>query len=330
MPDQSSSEEIFLSSIKNQLSERKSKLEDAVKFLPDSRNLSQLIKEVDYALERIDKGTYGICEVCKDPIEADRLLADPLLTVCIDHLSEQQQRALELDLEYAGRIQRALLPKKEFESNNWDFAYNYQPTGTVSGDFCDLIQSTDGSLIFLIGDVSGKGVSASLMMSHLHALIHSLLSFNLPINEILQRANRLFCESTLSTNYATMVVGKAFPDGMLNICVAGHNPPFIYKNGKVVQIDATGIPVGMFCESEYSVEEFILEKGDTLLLYTDGLTEATMNGIDYGEERVKKQLAVVSGISAKEMVNNILFEHKLFLKNKKAEDDVTIAVLKKL
>ena len=330
MTTQFNGNEIFLSAIQNQLSERKSRLLKVVKTLPEPENLFRLLKEVDFALERIDKGTYGICEVCKDPIETERLFADPLMTLCIDHLTIQQQRALELDLEYAGRIQRALLPKNDIRTSEWDFSYHYQPAGTVSGDFCDLIKNIDKSLTFLIGDVSGKGVSASLMMSHLHALIHSLLSFDLPIIELLQRANRLFCESTLSMNYATMVVGKAYPEGTLDICVAGHNPPLIFKNDSVISISATGIPVGMFNDTDYGVENLFLEKGDAVLLYTDGLTEATYNGTEYGEQRIMSQFSTLGKLNSRELINSLLFEHKTYLQNSAAADDVTVAVLKRL
>jgi phosphoserine phosphatase RsbU/P len=322
--------EIFLSAIQNQLSERKSRILKVAKTLPQPENLFRLLKEIDFALEKIDNGTYGRCEVCKDPIETERLFADPLMTVCIDHLSDQQQRALELDLEFAGRIQRALLPKNDIRTSEWDFSYYYQPAGTVSGDFCDLIENKDKSLTFIIGDVSGKGVSASLMMSHLHALIHSLISFDLPIIELLQRANRLFCESTLSMNYATMVVGKAYPQGKLDISVAGHNPPLIVKNGNVIAISATGIPVGMFDGTDYGVENFFLERGDALLLYTDGLTEATNNGTEYGEQRIMNQLATLGKLNSRELIKSLLFEHKTYLQNSAAADDVTMAVLKRL
>src|SRR5690606_31155840 len=121
----------------------------------------------------------------------------------------------------------------------------------VSGDFTDIISLNDGSVIFTIGDVSGKGIGASLMMSHLHGLIHSLLSFGLPVNKLVEKANLLFSESTLFSNYATMVLGKAYPDGTIEICVAGHNPPFLVKNGNVEGITATGMPVGLFGNAEY-------------------------------------------------------------------------------
>ena len=184
-------------SLKNHLNERRGRLQETLKYVPDPTKLYSLLQQVDSALERIDGGSYGICDVCHDPIESERLLMDPLLTVCLDHLSHHQQKALEQDLEFAIKIQRNLLPENNLTVNGWNFSYHYSPAGTVSGDFCDFIKLDDESVLFVLGDVSGKGISASLMMSHLHALIRSLLSFNLPANEIVTRVNRLFCESSL-------------------------------------------------------------------------------------------------------------------------------------
>src|SRR6185369_2759205 len=112
-------------------------------------------------------GTYGYCEVCKDPIEADRLLADPILRFCIDHLTPAQQHDLQEDLKLAARIQKGLLPQA-ISFDGWEVCYHYEPAGVVSGDYCDLIPSQSGDLYFVVGDVSGKGVPASMLMAHLH------------------------------------------------------------------------------------------------------------------------------------------------------------------
>jgi sigma-B regulation protein RsbU (phosphoserine phosphatase) len=146
------------------------------------------------------------------------------------------------------KIQRNLLPQNNLNINGWEFCCHYNPAGTVSGDFCDFIKLDDHSVLFVLGDVSGKGISASLMMPHLHALIRSLLSFKILVNEIVTRVNRLFCESTLSTHYATMVFGKANSKGNIELCIAGHNPPLLIKDGSVNPLNATGIPVGLFCQ----------------------------------------------------------------------------------
>jgi sigma-B regulation protein RsbU (phosphoserine phosphatase) len=315
--------------IKNHLAERRERLQETIKYVPDPVKLYNLLQQVDSALERIDNGSYGICEVCHDPVETERLLIDPLLTVCLDHLSHHQRKALEQDLELAIRIQRNLLPENNITINGWEYSYHYSPAGTVSGDFCDFIRLSDEAVLFVLGDVSGKGISASLMMSHLHALIRSLLSFNLPVNEIVTRANRLFCESTLSTHYATMVFGKADKDGNIELCIAGHNPPLLKGEGKVDVLRATGVPVGLFAQSEYELVNVCLQKGNSLILYTDGLTEATANETEYGEERLKQKLLKSQGGSAKNLIDEIISDHRAFLKYARPFDDVTITVIKK-
>jgi len=316
-------------SLKNHLNERRDRLQETIKYVPDPVKLFSLLQQVDSALERIDNGSYGICDVCHDPIETDRLIMDPLLTVCLDHLNHHQRKALEQDLELAIKIQRNLLPENHLTVNGWDFCYHYSPAGTVSGDFCDFIKLDNESVLFVLGDVSGKGISASLMMSHLHALIRSLLSTNLPVNEIVTRVNRLFCESTLSTHYATMVFGKANKTGSIEICIAGHNPPLLIKNGNVDILKATGIPVGLFSQSEYELVKVDLQKGESLILYTDGLTEASVNDIEYGEERLREQLIKSGNSSAKSIIDDIVNDHKSFLKSSLPFDDVTITVMTK-
>ena len=318
-----------LPSLKNHLVERRERLEESLKYVPDPEKLFDLLQQVDSALKRIDTGSYGICDVCHDPIETERLIMDPLLTVCLDHLNNYQKKALEQDLELAIKIQRNLLPQNNLNVKGWNLSYYYSPAGAVSGDFCDFIKLNDDSVLFALGDVSGKGISASLMMSHLHALIRSLLSFDLPVNEIVTRANRLFCESTLSTHYATMVFGKAKNDGQVELCIAGHNPPLLVNNGNVHSLQATGIPVGLFSQSEYDIINIELKKGSSLILYTDGLTEASLNELEYGEERLKEHLLSSSGLTGENLLNSIVSAQKAFVKESPRFDDITISVITK-
>ena len=326
-------ETLQLSSIREQLYLRKDRLNDVIKQMPAHSNLIGLLKQVDSALEKIDHGNYGICEVCHSSVEEERLFIDPLISVCLGCLNEAQQHALESDLEFAAKIQRNLLPKNNQSVSGWEFSYHYSPAGPVSGDFTDIIPLNDDSAIFIIGDVSGKGISASLMMTHLHGLIHSLLSFGLPVNEIVKKANRLFNESTLYTNYATMVIGRAYPGGTIEIAVAGHTPPLLVRNGKVQSIHATGVPVGLFAEAEYDVNTFTLDEGDTLLLYTDGLTESvneSAEGGEYGEQRIIEQLANINGEAPKVLIDELIQNHRAWLKDSKPADDVTVLAVKRM
>jgi sigma-B regulation protein RsbU (phosphoserine phosphatase) len=315
--------------IKEQLVERRGKLQQVINNAQDPAQLSGLLQQVDDALERIGDGTYGICTICHEDIGNENLMVNPLLTICLSHMDRHQLQALQSDLEFAGQIQRGLLPENNVNMNGWDFSYHYRPAGIVSGDFCDMIPVGDDSFAFVLGDVSGKGVSASLMVSHLHALIRSLLSFGLPVIEIVKRANGLFRDSVISSNYATLVFGKASSKGEVELCIAGHNPPLMAHDGKVTHLKATGIPVGLFCDSEYGVHKLQLDKDDFILLYTDGLTEAAVDKVEYGEERLCSQLVNRKSNHPQELINDLLTDHKKFLSNSKPGDDITLAVIRR-
>ena len=200
--------------LRSQLLDRRGRLTTLSASQPGTY-LRDLLSEVDAALERMEGGTFGICEVCSDPVETDRLLADPLCRLCLDHLSERERRALEHDLEMASRIQAGLLPAREVSFPNWQVRTHYHPAGMVSGDYLDLIRSGGDAdeAVFLFGDISGKGVSASLLMASLHAIFRSLAPLGLPLEDLLERANRVFCEHTLPSTYATLVCGRVEAGG---------------------------------------------------------------------------------------------------------------------
>jgi sigma-B regulation protein RsbU (phosphoserine phosphatase) len=198
--------------LRDQLHDRRRKLEAAVQSPYGAGEAARLLREVDTALQRMAAGTFGLCDVCGEPVEADRLDVDPLTQFCLDHLTPPEQRALERDLELAARIQRDLLPATDLQLDGWQVAYRYEPLGPVSGDYCDLI-TTDGIVHFLLGDVAGKGIAAALLMSHLSALLRTLVALGLPMTDLVQRANRMFCESTQPAHYATLVCARAWSSG---------------------------------------------------------------------------------------------------------------------
>jgi phosphoserine phosphatase RsbU/P len=262
-----------------QLVERRQRLEAAIPGSGDAgAHLNHLLQEVDAALVRLDRGSYGLCDACHEPIEPDRLIADPLLRFCLDHLNPSQQRSLEEDLGLAARIQAGLLPRQNFGLHGWQTCYLYRPAGPVSGDYCDVVSGEDGSLYFMLGDVSGKGIAASMLMAHLHAMFRTLISIQLPLQQLVARASRVFCESTLPTHYATLVCGRGLGNGEIEICNAGHLPVLVMEGGDISRIDATGLPVGLFCNEEFTVSRLRLGKGSRILLYTDGVVETRNAG----------------------------------------------------
>jgi phosphoserine phosphatase RsbU/P len=315
--------------LRTELEQRRERLHEALHSPAADVSLSQLLTAVDAALSRIGQGTFGICETCHDSIEAERLLADPLVRFCLDHLTSAEQRALESDLSLAARIQRALLPKPDLAPTGWDVRYHYQPASMVSGDYCDLFE-TDGGLLFMLGDVSGKGVAASILMSHLHATFRSLAEGGLPFDRMVEDANRIFCESTLAGQYATLVVGQVSHDGSVEFVNAGHLPVLHIHGDGVTLKESTGIPIGMFGNTRFPVHRLSPARGDSLFLYTDGLTEARNRaGAEYGLQRIRTLAAGHAGIEPAALLSECLQDLLSFQEGLKQTDDLTLLALRR-
>ena len=320
----------FESAMQTQLINRRQSLEKAALGSPNDAYLSDLLEEVDAALSRLESGTFGICEVCHDPIESERLAADPLIRFCIDHLTPSQQRALEQDLELAARIQLALLPQNNIHHGGWRASYHFEPTGPVSGDYCDLITTKDGGFYFMIGDVSGKGVAAAMLMSHLHALFRALVSVELPLAQIVERASRVFCESTHANQYATLVCGRADKRGSIEICNAGHLPSLLLHGSDCHCLNANGLPLGLFCFEEFSVDRVKMEKGDFLMLLTDGLSEAQdPSGAELGVQALIEIAKRYPVQTALELVQLIVKKAADFRAGVRVKDDLTLLVIER-
>jgi len=229
----------------------------------DGFQLNGLLREVESAIERLtQQETYGVCQVCHDLIGQAAMNADPLARNCLSCFTPEQLRELEQDLDRAWLIQGESLPKQNLKFNGWEVSYHYEPAGPVSGDYCDLVNTESGDLYFLIGDVSGKGIAASLLMSRLHAIFRSLIGAGLAVNELVERANQIFGDTTMRPYYATLVCGKASANGDLEICNAGHCPPLLVSGGEITALPATGLPIGMFCQEKYSATRAKLNPAD--------------------------------------------------------------------
>ncbi len=315
---------------REQLLDRRNKLQSAAAAFDQNAELTRLLAEVDAALARMDAGTYGLCEACREAIEPERLLADPLTRFCLDHLTSGQQRALEEDLELAARIQRNLLPQRGLRSRAWEVAYHYEPAGIVSGDYCDLIGTEEGELYFILGDVSGKGVAASLLMSNLQAMFRALIPVRFSLDELMARASRLFCESTLSTHFATLVVGRASQTGEVELCNAGHLPPLLLQHGAALTLDSTGLPVGVFCDEHFTTIKVQLEQGDALLLYTDGVTETQdASGNMYGIERLVRVMNTPFPPAPEELMGLCVSDLACFRGDGANADDLTLMAIRR-
>lgn len=244
-------------------------------------------------------------------------------------MSSATATAAERDLATAGDLQRMLLPPAELSFGKWKLAHVYEPAGPVSGDYVG-IQSFGQRVYFMLGDVSGKGVSAALLMAQLHAMFRTLIPMGLPVEDLMGRASSLLCASSLPAQYATMVVGYLEPDGEVLISNAGHPPPLVVRGGHRNDVRATGVPLGLFCESRFSTTRLRLSAGEALFAYTDGLSEARdESGTEFGVARIEETVKRASSLQQLDFLAAIRSGHRQFQRASTNADDLTMLVIQR-
>jgi len=318
--------------LRHQLEVRRDRLQESIAEVGAEADLVRLLHEVDAALGRIGGDDYGTCLVCSESVSEGDLLANPLARYCLCDLSPEQQRGLERDLESARRIQGALLPDPDLRSGAWETHSRYEPAGPVSGDYCDVLAAPDavGGVFFALGDVSGKGVGAALLMAHLHAAFRSLLGAGLSLGEIVTRVDRQLLAASIPSHFATLVCGRADDKGRVELVNAGHCLPLVARAGRVEAIAATGTPLGLFGDRPFGVTQVTLAEGDTLVLYSDGLSEARRaDGEEFGQEGIERHLARALRGSARQTVRALRDELEVFLGGASRSDDLTILALRR-
>jgi sigma-B regulation protein RsbU (phosphoserine phosphatase) len=314
--------------LREQLLDRRERLEQARPAIGFDPDFTRLLNEVDAALARFDTGTFGLCVECHDPIEPERLIADPLIRLCLGDLTQKELDRIQDDLQLAAEIQKGLLPKSALSSDFWSVDFAYQPAGIVSGDYVDVIQQ-NGEVYFMLGDVSGKGMAASILMSNLHAMFRALIPLDLPLCDLISRANSLFCESTLANQYATLICGKMNRDGEVEFCNAGHLAPIIVGDSGSVQLESAGLPLGMFCDSSFVSSGAKLKPGETLLLFSDGVTEANNEADEeFGISRLMDSLNGANGSEPTDLLKTSVAAVSEFRGSAVRNDDLTMMALK--
>lgn len=319
-------------SVMLQLRNRKNQLESLVRSVDDPHDILRVLEQVDAVLDRIKTGTYGECSVCHTSIDDEQLEDNPLAEYCLCHLDDAQQTLLGQDLGAAWRIQAALLPCPDLATAYWESHYRYQPHGAVSGDYCDLIPRGD-DLHFVVADVSGKGVAAAIVMSHLSAILRAMIRAGASVPEQLARANGILRESAFDSHYATIVVGKLSPGGEVEMLNAGHCPPLLLQESGVTPLAASGPPVGLLDldEAAHAVQHVEIQPGESLFLYTDGVIEA-MNeeGDDFGLDRLIHAATLLRGAPPRQLVSGALDHLRAFLRSTPRNDDLTALALRRV
>ncbi len=246
---------------------------------------------------------------------------------------EQQAAALEKQrlaqqLRLARLVQQTLLPHEWPEMPGWEIAGHYRPAQAVGGDFYDFLSFKDGRCALVIGDVSDKGIPASLVMAATRSLLRSVAYQFIDPEEVLRRTNRLLLPDLPEGLFVTCLYAVLDPvTGRLTLANAGHNLPFCHGAQGVAEIWATGMPLGWMPDATYEGRELTLEPGDCLLFYSDGLTEALNPAGDlFGVPRLEALLAGIQAGSS-DVIERLLAELADFVGPQGPDDDVTILAL---
>jgi len=287
---------------------------------------------INDCLEKIEEGTFGICEICHEPVDDELLKMDYTSTVCLGHYTEEQLRQLENELELSQVVQRALLPQQPPTIPGISIAGFSRPAQIVSGDYFDFVQFKDGTHGVVMADVSGHGVSAGMLMTSLQTAFHTLVpESNSPL-DVLKRLNHLYIHNIKFTTFVTIFFAKFDPDTRIfTYANAGHNSGYLYRAStrEGIWLQPTGPAIGLMEGFDIGTEQLELKDKDILLLYTDGITEATnAKGEPFGAGRLAKLVQENTDRTAQELANSILLSVSDFADGKSFVDDITITTFK--
>jgi serine phosphatase RsbU (regulator of sigma subunit) len=280
----------------------------------------------------------GAVDYVAKPFNAHELLARINTHLSIDHLrrtlaekNEELARAQKREREMAYRVQAQLIPLTMPEVSGWEFAANWQPAREVSGDFYDFISNKDSQGI-IIADVSGKGMPAALFMASTRSIVRAKATTSLTPAESLTQANSLICADAARGMFVTVFYAEINPEKRLLTYVnCGHNPPYWYRanHRDVSELAPTGSVMGMIPTLQCIQEQIEIGKGDLILLYTDGITEAfNENEQEFGDERLKAIVTSNAQKSPKEILSEIQTQLEIFVGSAPQSDDRTIVLAK--
>jgi sigma-B regulation protein RsbU (phosphoserine phosphatase) len=242
-----------------------------------------------------------------------------------------EKQKLEEDLEIAREIQRNLLPHKIPQFKNFDVVANTVFSKQVGGDYYDVITLDENHFCIAVADVSGKGVSAALMMANLQAFLKTICKQGMKIDDATGLINDLISENTTEGKFITFFWALIDDEKKQILYVnAGHNPPLLIRHGKIIKLDKGGIILGvMKTMIPYISENLQLEQNDLIVLFTDGVSEAmNQNGEEFSDERLEKLSLSLVEKSAFEISNTIQNEVSKFAYGTVQSDDITLMVIK--
>jgi serine phosphatase RsbU (regulator of sigma subunit) len=248
-------------------------------------------------------------------------------------LEERMERErLENELQLASEIQQRFQPSAPPKVDGFDLQGISFPCYEVGGDYYDFINLSDGRMLIALGDVSGKGTAAALLMSSLHAAVHAQAETNLSLVQKINAVNKYLAENTPANRFVTLFAAELNPnDGAINFVNAGHNPPIIvHAGGTVEQLGSGGLPLGIMAGFSYTEGKTQLHPGDVLVLYSDGVSEAqNPAGDEFGIERLSDVIHKHLDKPANRLRDRIEDALSKFADNTPAGDDITFVIVKR-
>jgi len=250
-------------------------------------------------------------------------------------LAEEQleRERLERELQVASEIQQRFQPASAPQVTGYELQGISFPCYEIGGDYYDFIQRTNGNLVVALGDVSGKGTAAALLMSSLHAAVHAQVeSHDAPVKTIMA-INRYLVESIPANRFVTLFYAELNPkDGSLAFLNAGHNPPLIvHAGGTMEQLASGGLPLGIMADADFREGQTKLYAGDVLVIYSDGVSESlNPNGEEFGPTRLYECVARNLDASAAGIRDRIESALTKFSQGTPAADDITLVICKRL
>jgi serine phosphatase RsbU (regulator of sigma subunit) len=236
----------------------------------------------------------------------------------------------EQELKIAGEIQRALQPGRPRVTRSFAAAGAAIACRTIGGDFFDYFDLPDGRLGFALGDVAGKGPPAALLAAMVQGIFTSHVDDGHGPAGTIERVNRVLNGRIVEGRFATLFYAVLSPDGKLVSCNAGNNPPLLVsRDGSVRRLEVGGLPIGPFNDATYGEEITALSPGDTLILYSDGVSDATdANDEAFGEERLLGCVDRACEMEPEKLIEHVLGKVSAFAVDRPQFDDITLLVVR--
>ena len=300
--------------------------------------------EIDYLMDAINEArVHRYITKPWDPFSLKRTVMQDLELFQL----KRENQLLQEQLRIARQVQSRLFPQNLPTIPTLSYSGVCQPAGEVGGDYYDILKLSQEQFCLAVGDISGKGISAALLMASLQALLRSHASQTIQnLSTVITEMNKLLCNMTEDSRFATLFCAVYnSTTRQLTYVNAGHNPPLLFRSvskkvssttaypekgtNRITRLEGSGTVLGMFPEGIYKQKQLILNPGDTLIIYTDGITEAQdSQGREFGEKRLTDLIRIQFSLSPVRLQKQLLTSVQEFVGTGPILDDLTLLLIR--